>query len=540
MTAPMQTPDQQANRRRRRRGARLCAALAAAAGLIAAAPASSPAQQVQLAPFGGQAYSSPFFVASPPGDASRVFVVEGRGTIRLVKDGVTQPVPFLDVSADVRDQTEGGCECGMFSMAAAPDYATSGLFYVFYTRSAAPEANHYLRIEEFRRSTANPDRADPGSRRIVLEIPHFGASNHNGGQLQFGPDGHLYISTGDGGNTPFAAQDLGSMLGKLLRIDPRGAAPFQYAIPQDNPFRDGAGPNADEVYSYGLRNPYRFSFDRSTGDLVIGDVGGGAWEEIDFKSEDAGRGANFGWPCFEGRHANLTSGVCATPPANHSPPAHEYANPEPGGAAISGGYVIRDPGLPSLAGRYVYADTFGALPGLHTIALSPSGGSGNAGLGVSLETTVSFGQDACGRVYAASLGGPVARLAPPDGAAPCKLAPRPALRTPAAGKAAKRGAVLVDVACDEDCTVEASASIKVKGRKRAKGGKAFTLSAGDATARLQAGQFARLRLALTKKQRRRLARALKARRFAVARIHVAATGGGGGTERASAKVRQRR
>jgi glucose/arabinose dehydrogenase len=538
MTAPMQTPEPKA--RRRRRAVRLCAAMAVSAGLIGAAPAAATAQQVQLAPFGGQEYSSPFFATSPPGDPSRVFVVEGPGTIRLVKDGVTQPAPFLDVSAEVLSQTEGGCECGMFSMAAAPDYATSGLFYVFYTRSAAPEANHYLRVEEYRRSAANPDRADPGSRRIVLEIPHLGASNHNGGQLQFGPDDHLYVATGDGGNTPFAAQELGSMLGKILRIDPRGAAPFQYAIPQDNPFRDGAGPNADEVYSYGLRNPYRFSFDRSTGDLAIGDVGNGAWEEIDFKSEGAGRGANFGWPCFEGNHTLVTGGICSTPLANHSPPAHEYANPDAGGAAVSGGYVIRDPGLPALAGRYVYADSYGAVPDLRTIALSPTGASGDASLGVNVTNTVSFGQDACGRVYVVSILGSVSRLAAPGGAAPCKLAPRPALRTPAAGKAARRGAVLVDVACDEDCTAEASATIKVKGRKRAKRGKAFSLAAEGVTTRLQAGQFARLRLELTKKQRRRLAGALRARRFAVARIHVAATGGGGGTERASAKVRQRR
>ena len=141
-------------------------------------------------------------MASPPGDADRVFVVEGTGTIRLVKGGVTQAQPFLSIPADVLDVNETGCECGMFSMAFAPDYATSGLFYVFYTRDAPAPDEHFLAIEEFRRSAANPDVADPATRRPVLTIPHFTASNHNGGQLQFGPDGMLYVAVGDGGNTP--------------------------------------------------------------------------------------------------------------------------------------------------------------------------------------------------------------------------------------------------------------------------------------------------------------------------------------------------
>ena len=182
----------------------------AAALLIAAAPAS--AQSVKLAPFGGQTFSSPYYVTGAPGDPSKVFVAEGTGTIRLVKNGVTQATPFLDISSDV--YRGSGCfysDCGLFSMALAPDYATSGLFYVFYTRAPTGTEAFDLRIEEFRRSAANPDVADPASGRIVLEIPHENlpggdpTAGHNGGQLQFGPDG-LSGGGGGGGGPPPATE----------------------------------------------------------------------------------------------------------------------------------------------------------------------------------------------------------------------------------------------------------------------------------------------------------------------------------------------
>ncbi|MGE5748045.1 MAG: PQQ-dependent sugar dehydrogenase, partial [Solirubrobacterales bacterium] len=274
----------------------------ATALLVGVAPAA--AQSVQLAPFGGETFRSPYYVTGAPGDPSRVFVLEGGGTIRLVKDGVTQGAPFLDISSDVCSSADGcGGESGLFSMAFAPDYAASGLFYVFYTRdSTVPTEQHYLRIEEFRRSATNPDIADPTSRRIVLEIPHLEFGNHNGGQLQFGSDGLLYISVGDGGgggDPNGNGQNTGTLLGKLLRINPAGTMPGRYSIPTDNPFA-GATPGRDEIYSYGLRNPYRFSFDRLTGDLTIGDVGQDSWEEVDFMPNGTGRGANFGWNCFEG------------------------------------------------------------------------------------------------------------------------------------------------------------------------------------------------------------------------------------------------
>jgi glucose/arabinose dehydrogenase len=386
--------------------------------LIGVAPAA--AQTVKLAPFGGHTFSSPNYVTGTPGDRSRVFVVEGGGTIRLVKNGVTQSAPFLTIPEVYKPG--GACgECGLFSIAFAPDYATSGRFYVFYTRdSAVPTEQHYLRIEEFHRSAANPDLADPSSRRIVLEIPHLEGSAHNGGQLQFGPDGLLYISVGDGGTGGANGQNTGTLLGKLLRINPAGTMPAQYAIPADNPFA-GATPGSDEIYSYGLRNPWRFSFDRLTGDLTIGDVGEGIREEIDFMPRGAGRGANFGWNCFEGSLLYMGAPAsCTPPPANHTPPVLEYPNPNPGLAAVIGGYVIRDGALPSLLGRYIYADLADVFGGeLRTTQLFTNGSSGDSGLGVSATNVVSFGEDACAHIYVSTAGGTVYRLEPTSGAFPC-------------------------------------------------------------------------------------------------------------------------
>jgi glucose/arabinose dehydrogenase len=381
---------------------------------------SAVAQDVKLAPFGGQAFDLPYYVTGAPGDASRVFVVEGAGTVRLVKNGATQATPFVTIP-----QVFTGCEaCGLLSMAFAPDYATSGLFYVFYTRdSTVSTEQYYLRVEEFRRSAVDPDVADPGSRRIVLEIPHLETTLHNGGQLQFGPDGLLYISVGDAGpqgDPNGHAQSTGTLFGKLLRIDPAGADPGEYSIPADNPFA-GSAPGADEIYAYGLRNPYRFSFDRLTGDLTIGDVGQSSREEIDFVPRGGGRGANFGWNCMEGTQPYAGAAPSCTPlPPNLVPPVLEYANPSPGSAAVNGGYVIRDGALPSLLGRYVYADTYDVFGGeLRSVHLFAGGSSGDAGLGVFATNVVSFGEDACGHIYVAAIGGAVSRLEPASGPFPC-------------------------------------------------------------------------------------------------------------------------
>ena len=395
--------------------------------LLLIGPASAGAQLVQLTPFGGQTFNSPYYVTGDPADPSRVFVVEGTGTIRLVENGVTQSTPFLTIP-----EVYAGCNaCGLFSMAFPPDYATSGLFYVFYTRdSAVPGEEYYLRIEEFRRSAVDPDVADPATRRIVLEIPHL-----DDRESQRRPAAvrtrrsplHLRRRRWSQGDPNGNAQNIGTVLGKLLRIDPAGTLPGQYSIPADNPFA-GATPGADEIYSYGLRNPWRFSFDRLTGDLTIGDVGWRSWEEVDFVPNGAGRGANFGWNCFEGSHPLLPAPAGCTPlPGNHTPPVLEYPNPDPGLADVAGGYVIRDGALPSLLGRYIYADINDAFAGeLRTAQLFAGGSTGDAGLGVSAANVVSFGEDACAHIYVASIGGPVYRLDPADGAPVCSPQTLPA------------------------------------------------------------------------------------------------------------------
>jgi hypothetical protein len=243
-------------------------------------------------------FSSPTYLTAPPGDAERLFVVEQGGQIRVVRNGATLTTAFLDLTSLVLS----GGERGLLSMAFAPDYASSGPFYVYYT---ARSPTGQVVIAEYRRSP-NPDVADSTTARPVLTIPHP-LSNHNGGQLQFGPDGYLYIGTGDGGGAGDPdgnGQNLETLLGKILRINPAGAP---YTIPADNPFVGQAG--RDEIWSYGLRNPWRFSFDRQTGDLVVGDVGQGNWEEIDFVPVGAGRGrgANSAGTVGKGEHSSRTA-----------------------------------------------------------------------------------------------------------------------------------------------------------------------------------------------------------------------------------------
>jgi glucose/arabinose dehydrogenase len=342
-------------------------------------------------------FSSPLFVTAPPGDRRRVFVVEQGGRIVVVRGGRRLSRPFLDIRGLV---TAGG-ERGLLGMAFAPDYARSKRFYIYYTDRSGQQ-----NVVEYRRATA--DRAAPGSTRLVLRMADP-EGNHNGGMLAFGPDGLLYIGTGDGGGADDQhggrgnGQDLGSLLGKLLRIDPRAGGGRAYRIPASNPFAGRSGARG-EVYSYGLRNPWRFSFDRRTGDLAIGDVGQNAVEEIDFVSRGRGRGANFGWRPFEGSRRNFP-GERAD---GHVEPVLEHTHGE-GFCSITGGYVVRDPRLPALAGRYIYGDYCqGRIRGAR---LRAGSATGDRALNVSqVPELSSFGEDARGRVYVTSLAGPVYRL----------------------------------------------------------------------------------------------------------------------------------
>jgi glucose/arabinose dehydrogenase len=342
-------------------------------------------------------FEAPLFLTSPPGDKRRQFVVEQAGRVMIVRDGRKLGTPFLDIRSLV---TSGG-EQGLLSVAFPPDYASSGRFYVYYTDRAGDQ-----RIVEYRRRDA--EHADAGSARLVLRMGDSEV-NHNGGLLLFGPDGLLYVGTGDGGGggdrhgARGNAQDLGSLLGKILRIDPREAGGRPYSVPAANPFAGRAGARG-EIYAYGLRNPWRFSFDRRTHDLAIGDVGQDAWEEIDFVARGRGRGADFGWRPFEGR-ARYTEGERA--PGAVAPVI--VRSHQAGNCSITGGVVVRDPRL-GLRGRYVFGDFCGGV--IESARLSPGRARDVRRTGMRVENLSSFGEDAQGRVYAVSLSGPVFRLVP--------------------------------------------------------------------------------------------------------------------------------
>lgn len=346
-------------------------------------------------------FDSPVHVAQAPGDRRRLFVVEQAGRIRVIRDGRTLRTPFLDIS----DRVKSGGEQGLLSVAFAPDYASSGRFYVDYT-----DLDGNSQVVEFRRGSS-ADRADRASARRVLSQAQP-ESNHNGGLLLFGPDGRLYVGFGDGGGSddqhgPIGnAQNLDTLLGKILRIDPLPSGGRPYSVPADNPFvgRRGARP---EIWSWGLRNPWRFSFDRSTGDLTIADVGQEEVEEVDFatRAGGAGRGVNYGWREWEGTH-RVDKGLDV---AGAVGPVLEYTH-DGGGCSITGGYVIRDPRLPSLDGRYVYADF--CLGRLQSARLRPGRARDRRALGLTVPSITSFGEDLAGRVYALSLEGPVYRLDP--------------------------------------------------------------------------------------------------------------------------------
>jgi glucose/arabinose dehydrogenase len=346
-------------------------------------------------------FREPTYITAPPGDRGRRFVVERAGRIRVLRGSRALRRPFLDI----RGRVQTGGESGLLSMAFAPDYARSRKFYVYFTDNSG-----FIRVEEFQASSTDPDRALPGSRRLVLLQRHH-RFNHKGGQLQFGPDGLLYMGLGDGGgggDPDHNAQNRGRLLGKILRMDPRPAGGRPYRIPAGNPFARGGG--RGEVFAYGLRNPYRFSFDRQRGHLVIGDVGQDAVEEVDFVPRRKGHaaphgGENFGWPVFEGRRRY---GPGRAP--GHVRPVLQRTHSQ-GFCTIIGGYVIRDRSLGRrLYGRYVYGDL--CDPRLRTARLGLPRASADRAFGVRVPMLVSFGEDARGRVYAVSLRGPVYRLAP--------------------------------------------------------------------------------------------------------------------------------
>ncbi len=332
--------------------------------------------------------------ATHAGD-ERLFIVEKDGRVLIFEGGELAATPFLDVRDRVRST---GSEQGLTSVAFAPDYRSSGFFFAHYVRGDGDTVLSRFRV------SADPDRANPASEVVLLVIDQP-FSNHNGGQLQFGPDGHLYLGTGDGGsgNDPLCRAQAGdSLLGKLLRLDVasnRNTPPF-YAIPPDNP-HVGAGPPLDEIWASGLRNPWRFSFDRTTGDLYLGDVGQNDREEVDFLPAGTGAGTNFGWKMLEGNLCLGDSGGCTTPPPPCGSPA--YTAPVldfPHGApdfhcSVTGGYVYRGQAIQGLRGFYLYGDF---CSGTLWAARRQGGRWVTRELSATLPGITSFGEDENGEI----------------------------------------------------------------------------------------------------------------------------------------------
>ncbi|MFI9780978.1 PQQ-dependent sugar dehydrogenase [Streptomyces sp. NPDC051956] len=326
--------------------------------------------------------------AGAAGPDGTVWIAERAGTVRVLDDrGLGEPV--LDISSETT--TDG--ERGLLGVAFDNKFEH---FYISYTDLEGTST-----IDEF---AMQYGAIQAGSRRTVLTQtqPY---ENHNGGDIKFGPDGYLYIAFGDGGSggdPQGNGQRLDTLLGKLLRIDPSGGEP--YAIPADNPFVDD--PDAkDEIWSYGLRNPWRFSFDSGTGDLLIGDVGQSDWEEIDWASADSEGGENYGWASMEGTHP-FRGG---TEPANHVPPVHEYDR-NGLGCSVTGGYVYRGDAIPDLQGQYLYSDYCdGTVRGL---TIENGEVTGQSDLGVNGGEVVSFVEDGDGELYVLALGGSISRIDP--------------------------------------------------------------------------------------------------------------------------------
>jgi glucose/arabinose dehydrogenase len=319
----------------------------------------------------------------------RLFITQQHGVIALVQEGQTLPEPFLDIQARVNDSAN---EQGLLGLAFHPDYVNNGRFFLNYTR-----ADDATVIAEFRVDPDNPNRALPESERILLVIPQP-YRNHNGGQIKFGPDGFLYIGTGDGGSAndpPNNGQRTDTLLGKMLRLDVDNGDP--YAIPASNPFvADDTVRN--EIWALGLRNPWRFSFDRLTGDLYIADVGQNEWEEINFQPAASLGGENYGWRIFEATHCFMDD--CATP--GLTAPLFEY-NHAGGHCSVTGGYVYRGAQFPELWGNYFLADY---CSGQVWALLLDTGGAGEGGGNTAVVANVgflvsTFGEDAQGELYIA-------------------------------------------------------------------------------------------------------------------------------------------
>ena len=361
------------------------------------APGTAPpatTDSLRLVPVVTSGLSSPVYLTAPTGDTARLFVVEQSGQIRIVQHGQLLPAAFLDIHT----RLVSGGEQGLLSVAFHPNYATNGYFYVNYT-----DLNGDTRVERYSVSAADSNLADTATHKLIIFIPQP-YTNHNGGLVMFGPDGMLYIGMGDGGSggdPQNRAQSRDSLLGKLLRIDVDGGDP--YAIPAGNPFATSGG--AKEIWALGLRNPWRFAFDRSAGLLYIGDVGQSAWEEVDVQPASQG-GLNYGWRIMEGAHC-YNAATCSS--AGLVLPAVEYDHSN-GQCAIIGGFVYRGARFPALAGQYFYGDLCAGWVRSLSYAGGAVTGQTSWNLDLSPGSPMSFGEDARGELYLLT-GGGVYRMA---------------------------------------------------------------------------------------------------------------------------------
>ncbi|HEX3910403.1 MAG TPA: PQQ-dependent sugar dehydrogenase [Solirubrobacteraceae bacterium] len=356
----------------------------------AAARRASGVRLVRVAGF-----QQPVGLTAASGDPSRVYVVQRSGQVMLLRNGRKQSQPFLDVSSSITTNFD---EQGLLGLAFPSNYARSGLFYVDFTSH-----NGDIKIVQYHRSASDPNLADPSSARTLLTIEHSKNENHNGGQLAFGPEGDLYIGVGDGGSEDDPeenGQNTGTLLGKILRIAPTAAG--SYTIPAGNPFVGQPG-KRPEIWAYGLRNPWRFSFDRASGNLIVGDVGQDKEEEIDFIRAGTGAGANYGWSVWEGDRRNKSGQA-----PNAVFPALTVSHSS-GYCAIIGGFVVRDRSLSGLYGRYLFGDY--CRPEIESVSFVRGKGVGLKATGLEVKGLSSMGQDARGRIYLTSLEGPVYRLA---------------------------------------------------------------------------------------------------------------------------------
>jgi glucose/arabinose dehydrogenase len=374
----------------------LCGALLTFAGCHdSTAPGNGgtlpPGLTLKVDPFVTTGLTSPVFLTQPLNDG-RIFVVEQAGTIRVIRNGALQVTPFLNITGKV----SSGGERGLLSIAFHPQYATNHFFYVYYNAQASGAlATGDIVVERYTTMTTNPEIADPASAKLIITTPHSLQTNHNGGLVSFGLDGMLYAGFGDGGGggDPYhTAQDPNALLGSLLRLDVSGDP---YAVPPSNPYV-GQANKRGEIWAKGLRNPWRYAFDATTGLLYIADVGQNAHEEVDVVPASQA-GVNYGWSIMEGSSCYNAASCTQT---GLTLPLIDYATHVNGTCAITGGHVYRGSAIPAIQGHYFYSDYCAGF--LRSFRYENGVAVDQKDWGLTMSSVASFGVDIAGELYVVS------------------------------------------------------------------------------------------------------------------------------------------